>query len=63
MSKGYKIKIRNLHYAILTKDDESGVEYGAITKIPGMMEITVTPNVLEGKLYGDGLVVDQEWVS
>lgn len=60
MSKGYKINIKNLHYAILTKDDETGVEYGTITKIPGMMEITVTPNVVEGKLYGDGQVVDQE---
>lgn len=60
MSKGYKINIKNLHYAILTKDDETGVEYGEITKIPGMMEITVTPNVVEGKLYGDGLLVDQE---
>lgn len=62
MNKGYKINIKNLHYAILTKDDETGVTYGTITKIPGMMEITVTPNVLEGKLYGDGQVVDQESV-
>lgn len=60
MSKGYKINIKNLHYALVTKDDETGIEYGPITKIPGMMEITVTPNVLEGKLYGDGQVVDQE---
>lgn len=60
MSKGYKINIKNLHYAILTKDDETGVTYDTITKIPGMMEVTVTPNVLEGKLYGDGVVKDQE---
>ena len=60
MSKGFKINIKNLHYAVLTKDDETGVEYGPIQKIPGLMEITVTPNVLEGKLYGDGAVRDQD---
>lgn len=62
MSKGYKINIKNLHYALIIKDDETGIEYGTITKIPGMMEITVTPNVIEGKLYGDGVLVDQESV-
>lgn len=60
MSKGFKINIKNLHYAVLTKDDETGVEYGPIQKMPGLMEITVTPNVLEGKLYGDGAVRDQD---
>lgn len=60
MSQGFKINIKNLHYALLTKDDETGVEYGPIQKIPGLMEIIVTPNVLEGKLYGDGAVRDQD---
>lgn len=60
MSEGFKINIKSLHYALLLKDDETGVEYGPIQKIPGLMEITVTPNVLEGKLYGDGAVRDQE---
>lgn len=60
MTKGFKINIKNLHYALLTKDDETGVEYGEITKIPGLMEITMTPSVAEGQLYGDGAIRDKE---
>ncbi len=60
MNIGYKINIKNFRYTILLKDDETGVEYGPIQKIPGLMELTITPNVLEGKLRGDGAVKNQE---
>lgn len=60
MSKGFKINIKNLHYAILEKDDETTIQYKDIVKIPGLMEITLTPNVIEGQLYGDGRIRDKE---
>ena len=60
MSKGYKVNIKNLHYAILIKDDETGVEYGPIKRLPRLMEVTVTPNILEGELYEEGKLADKE---
>lgn len=60
--KGYKINIKGLAYAVITKDDSTGIETGAITKIPKLMELTMSPNVQEGQLYGDGSVSDAQAV-
>jgi phi13 family phage major tail protein len=56
----FRFNIKNLHYALLTKDDATGVTYGAIKAIPGMMSIKMVPKSIDGKVYGDGSVKDQQ---
>lgn len=47
------IGVRDLYFAKLTKDDETGVEYESPERIKGLMNITLDPQISEGKLYGD----------
>lgn len=56
---GYRVNIKNFHYALLTKDDSTGVTYDTVNAIPGLMSLKMTPSLAEGKLYGDGIVRDQ----
>lgn len=47
------IGVRDLYYAKLTKDDETGVEYETPKRITGLENVTLDPQVIEAKLYGD----------
>lgn len=56
---GYRVNIKNFHYAELTQDDATAVTYSAIKAIPGLMSLKMAPTLAEGKLYGDGIIKDQ----
>lgn len=47
------VGLRELHYALLTKDDETGVTYSAPVRIIGAMNANVNPNSASGTLFGD----------
>lgn len=57
-AQGYKINITNPVYAILLQDDENGVAYGDVKKFGEAMEISITPSISSGELYGNGAKVD-----
>lgn len=47
------VGLRDLYYAPLTKDDETGVTYGTPKKIAGAITAKVTPSTASGTLFGD----------
>ena len=57
-AQAYKINITNPVYCILTQDDDEGVAYGDVKKFGEAMEISLTPSVSSGELYGNGAKVD-----
>ena len=59
MGKSYRFNIKHAAYAVLTKDDSTGVAYGTVKFLPELRNIKMTPKVIDGKLYGDGVLVDQ----
>jgi phi13 family phage major tail protein len=59
MAKGYRINIKRLYYALLTLDDETTTTYSTPKALEKIMSIKMSPKVIEGKLYGDGIVQDQ----
>ena len=57
-AQAYKINITNPVYCILTQDDDEGVAYDDVKKFGEAMEISLTPSVSSGELYGNGAKVD-----
>ncbi|WP_291568543.1 major tail protein [Clostridium sp. UBA2485] len=55
VKKTARINVKNMVYAILTKDDTQTVEYGPVKPFAKAMQIQVTPSVSSGTLYGDGI--------
>ncbi|WP_461614372.1 major tail protein [Clostridium sp. Marseille-QA1073] len=55
VKKTARINVKNMVYAILTKDDTQTVEYGEVKPFAKAMQIQVTPSVSSGTLYGDGM--------
>lgn len=51
----YKINVKNVHLAEITEVDNV-LTFGAPELIAGAMEITRTPTVASGQLYGDGAI-------
>lgn len=50
---GVQVGLKNLHYALLTKDDETGVTYGTPTKIAGAINAKISPKSNTETLYAD----------
>lgn len=57
-AQSYKINITHPVYCILTQDDSEGVAYGDVKTFGEAMEISITPSVSSGELYGNGAKVD-----
>ena len=47
------IGCQQLHIAELTKDDNSGVNYGAVTPVPSLISIEITDNTENVTFYSD----------
>ena len=58
VKKSARINVKNMVYALITKDDTQSVEYGAIKPFAKAMQIQCTPSVATGTLYGDGIKQD-----
>lgn len=54
----YRINIKNAAYALLTKDDATGTTYSAVKFLPELRSIKMSPNVVSGSIYGDGVKKD-----
>lgn len=52
-SKGIRIGLRDLHYARLTSDDETGTVYGTPEKIVGAITAKISPKTDMQKHYSD----------
>ncbi|MBN6186403.1 phage tail protein [Aneurinibacillus sp. BA2021] len=50
---GVQVGLKDLHYALLTKDDSTGVTYGAPTKIAGAITAKISPKSNTETLYAD----------
>lgn len=50
---GVQVGLRDLHYALLTKDDATGITYGAPVKIAGLINAKISPKVNTSVLYAD----------
>ena len=48
-----QIGLQKFHYAILSKDDSSGVEYGTPKRVVGLNSVDINPTVNRATLYGD----------
>jgi phi13 family phage major tail protein len=53
MEGGVKIGLRDVHYAILGKDDEDGASYGAPVKMVGAITANINPNPSSETLFAD----------
>lgn len=52
----YRVNVDNLVYALLTKDDATGVTYGTVTAVPDVQSIAMKAVTASGKAYGDGVL-------
>lgn len=48
-----QVGVSDLYYAVLTKDDGTGVTYNTPVKIPGLISINIKPNSSTETLFGD----------
>jgi phi13 family phage major tail protein len=48
-----QVGLRNVHYAVLTKDDATGVTYNTIKPIPGVVTAKISPKSNSATLYAD----------
>ncbi|NYB73854.1 phage tail protein [Sedimentibacter hydroxybenzoicus DSM 7310] len=55
-----KVGLEKLYYAILTKDDKTGLTYEAPVYLPGVKEITVNPTTQTAKLFAENKLWDQD---
>jgi phi13 family phage major tail protein len=53
MKMAVVVGLKNLYYALLTKDDSTGVAYGAPQKIAGVINAKVAPNADSLTVYAD----------
>lgn len=53
MPKGVPIGLRNVHYALLTSDDETGCKYSEPVKIADAITVNVNPNASVAVLFAD----------
>jgi len=53
MGKGVQVGLNDLHYALLTKDDETGVTYSAPVKVSGAITAKITPKSNSETLFAD----------
>ena len=53
MSDAMQIGVDNFHFAPLTKDDATSFTYGSIVAVPGLSEITITPETTNATFYAD----------
>ena len=49
-----RMNVRDVHIAFLIKDSINGAEWEPPEKIPGVMQIQVSPQVASASLFGDG---------
>lgn len=54
ISNSYRMNVKNLVYAKLLTDTETGTTYGDIKKFADARQIQVTPTIASGDCYGDG---------
>ena len=59
MAKGYRINIKNLHYALLTEDNDTTTTYGIPKPLEKVQTIKMSPKVISGSMRGDGITVAQ----
>ena len=52
------ISIRNLHLYPLQADTASELKYGEGIKIPGLVKVSVNPNMSEGTYWADGIAYE-----
>lgn len=52
------IGVSDFAYALLIKDDKTGVEYGDFISIPGLNKITVNPESSTASNYGDNATME-----
>ena len=52
----YKINVQNVHLAEIT-ETPNDITYGTPEHVAGAMEISTTPQLSTGELYGDGKIV------
>lgn len=53
MADGVQIGLRDLHYALLTTDDDTTIAYGTPKKIAGAINAKISPKVNTSTLYAD----------
>ncbi|WP_315122339.1 major tail protein [uncultured Clostridium sp.] len=54
IKKTVRINVKNMVYAVLQKDDLTGVTYGPIKLFAKAMQIQCTPGLASGTIHGDG---------
>ena len=53
-----KIGVKKLYYALLTKDDKTGLTYGTPKRIVGLNTIDINPTVQRATAYGDDVPLE-----
>lgn len=54
------VGVEKLYYALLTKDDDTGLVYETPVYLPGVKSFSVNPKVSADKLYAENILWDQE---
>ena len=58
VGQGYRINVRNLKVALVSKNDTEGYEIGELKPVAGLMTIGFVPIMASGQLFGDGEVAE-----
>ncbi len=56
--KGTLTGVKNFHYAILTKDDKTGVEYDTPVSVAAVKEVNIKSGASQEVMYGDDAPYD-----
>ncbi len=55
----YRFNIKSAAYAVLTQDNSTGATYSAVKFLPEIRSIKMSPKVITGEIYGDGVFKDK----
>ena len=58
IKQSHPIGLSNLHIAVITKDDSTGVTFGDTFSFPEIVSISIEPQSSDATLYGDNGAVD-----
>lgn len=51
------VGLKNIHYAKITKDEDTATTYGTLTKIGNAVSVDIQPQTQKAALYGDDMAV------
>ena len=55
MANKIKYGLKNVHYAVITEDEDGSITYGTPKRIPGAVNLTLEPQGEQAEFYADDM--------